>query len=177
MSFVPRGKAISGTLLAYTGTTFSMGSPLSRKSRRAPPSSCADESDPARGLPYLVAERSGRVLGYCYAAPYRSRSAYRFTLEDSIYIDAGEARRGVGRALVGLIERCRSSATGRWWRDRRQRPLALDRLARALGFSRVGVLPAVGFKFGGWIDIVLMQRPLGSGAMTLPADEGHSNGE
>ena len=54
----------------------------------------------ARGLPYLVAERSGRVLGYCYASPYRTRSAYRFTVEDSIYIDAAELGRGIGRALL-----------------------------------------------------------------------------
>ncbi len=61
----------------------------------------------ARGLPYLVAEQSGRVLGYCYASPYRTRSAYRFTLEDSIYVDAGEVGRGIGRALLReLLERC-----------------------------------------------------------------------
>jgi L-amino acid N-acyltransferase YncA len=59
------------------------------------------------GLPFLVAERAGRVLGYCYAAPYRSRSAYRFTLEDSIYIDQAEVGRGLGRALLArLIDRC-----------------------------------------------------------------------
>ncbi|HEU0157501.1 MAG TPA: GNAT family N-acetyltransferase, partial [Stellaceae bacterium] len=61
----------------------------------------------ARGLPYLVAEEGGRVLGYAYASPYRTRSAYRFTVEDSIYIDAAETGRGLGRALLSeLIERC-----------------------------------------------------------------------
>src|ERR1700751_1736730 len=60
-----------------------------------------------RGLTYLVAERSGRVLGYCYASPYRTRSAYRFTLEDSIYIDQAEVGRGLGRALLAtLLDRC-----------------------------------------------------------------------
>ena len=126
----------------------------------------------ARGLPYLVAERSGRVLGYCYASLYRSRSAYRFTLEDSIYVDAGEVGRGIGRALLReLIEHC--AAQG--YRQivaviggRDQWPSI--RLHAALGFARVGLLPAVGYKFGGWVDIVLMQRALGEGA-DAPASE------
>src|SRR6201987_2311430 len=116
-----------------------------------------------RGLPYRVAERSGRVLGYCYAAPYRSRSAYRFTLEDSIYIDQVEVGRGLGRALLtSLLDHCtelgyRQMVAGiggsdSWpWR----------RLHAALGFARIGLLSAVGFKFGSWVDIVLMQRALG----------------
>jgi L-amino acid N-acyltransferase YncA len=124
----------------------------------------------ARGLPYLVAERSGRVLGYCYAGPYRPRSAYRFTLEDSIYIDAAEVGRGIGRALLGtLLDRCTELGY-------RQMVAVIGgsdtwpsiRLHAALGFTQVGVLPAVGFKFGGWVDIVLMQRALGCGATTLP---------
>jgi L-amino acid N-acyltransferase YncA len=123
-----------------------------------------------RDLPYLVAERGGRVVGFCYAAPYRLRSAYRFTLEDSIYVDADEIRRGIGRALLSvLIERC----GGLGYRQmvaviggREQWPSI--RLHEALGFARVGLLPAVGFKFGDWVDIVLMQRALGPGATTLP---------
>jgi phosphinothricin acetyltransferase len=125
----------------------------------------------ARGLPYLVAERSRRVLGYCYASPYRPRSAYRFTLEDSIYIDAVEVGRGVGKALLGsLLDRCAELGY-------RQMVAVVGgsdswpsiRLHAALGFTQVGVLPAVGFKFGGWVDIVLMQRALGRGATTEPA--------
>jgi phosphinothricin acetyltransferase len=125
----------------------------------------------ARGLPYLVAECSGRVLGYCYASPYRTRSAYRFTLEDSIYIDAAKLGRGIGRALLGnLIERC----TELGYRQMVAVVGGSDtwpsiRLHAALGFSKVGVLPAIGFKFGGWVDIVLMQRDLGCGATTEPA--------
>jgi L-amino acid N-acyltransferase YncA len=125
----------------------------------------------ARGLPYLVAERSGRVLGYCYASPYRPRSAYRFTLEDSVYLDAAEVGRGIGRVLLArLLDRCTELGY-------RQMVAVIGggdtwpsiRLHAALGFIRIGVLPAVGFKFGGWIDIVLMQRALGSGATTVPA--------
>ena len=122
------------------------------------------------GLPYLVAERSNHVLGYCYAAPYRSRSAYRFTLEDSIYVDQAEVGRGLGRALLaGLLDRC--SELGY-----RQMVAVIGgsdtwpslRLHAGLGFARTGVLPAVGFKFGHWVDIVLMQRALGLGSTTAP---------
>jgi phosphinothricin acetyltransferase len=125
-------------------------------------------------LPYLVAERSGRVLGYCYASRYRARSAYRFTLEDSIYVDAAEVGRGVGRALLStLIERCCElgyrqmiaviGGSDQW---------PSIRLHEKLGFARAGLLSAVGFKFGNWIDCVLMQRPLGSGATTPPLEVG-----
>jgi L-amino acid N-acyltransferase YncA len=122
------------------------------------------------GLPYLVAEAGGRVIGYCYAAPFRPRSGYRFTLEDSIYIDAAEVGRGIGRALMTpLLARCEALGYrqivavigGR-------ETIASIRLHAALGFAHSGILPAVGFKFGRWIDIVLMQRALGPGPETLP---------
>jgi L-amino acid N-acyltransferase YncA len=126
----------------------------------------------ALGLPYLVAERSGRVLGYCYAGPYRPRSAYRFTLEDSVYIDAAEVGRGIGRALLGsLLDRCAELGY-------RQMVAVIGgsdtwpsiRLHAALGFTQIGTLPAVGFKFGSWVDIVLMQSALGCGATTAPRE-------
>jgi phosphinothricin acetyltransferase len=126
----------------------------------------------SRGLPYFVAERDGRVIGYCYAGLFRPRSGYRFTLEDSIYVDAAEIGRGVGRALLGpLLLR----ATELGYRQMvavigGRETLASIRLHEALGFGHAGVLPAVGFKFGRWIDIVLMQRVLGPGAATLPGD-------
>lgn len=122
------------------------------------------------GLPYLVAERGGRVVGYCYAGPFRPRSGYRFTLEDSIYIDAAEVGRGIGRALLSpVLVRCaelgyRQMVAVIGGRE----TVASIRLHEALGFAHIGVLPAVGFKFGRWIDIVLMQRALGPGAATLP---------
>jgi phosphinothricin acetyltransferase len=132
----------------------------------------------ARGLPYLVAEQSERVLGYCYASRYRTRSAYRFAVEDSIYIDGAEVGRGIGRALLSeLIALC----TAQGYRQMvaviggsDQRPSI--RLHAALGFARVGVLPAIGFKFGAWVDTVLMQRALGEGAGTLPAEIGGEHG-
>lgn len=125
----------------------------------------------ARGLSWLVAcDTAGHVLGYAYAAPYRLRVAYRYTLEDSIYVAPPAMRRGIGRALLrALIARC--TETGH-----RQMVavigdsanMASIRLHEGLGFRHVGMLPASGFKFGRWVDSVLMQRDLGEGAATLP---------
>jgi L-amino acid N-acyltransferase YncA len=125
-----------------------------------------------RGLPYLVAERGARVIGYCYAGLFRPRTGYRFTLEDSVYVDAGEVGRGIGRALLEqVIARCselgyRQMVAVIGGRE----TIPSIRLHEALGFTHIGVLPAVGFKFGRWIDIILLQRTLGAGADTLPSD-------
>jgi len=126
----------------------------------------------ARGLPYLVAESGGTLAGYAYAGPYRTRSAYRFALENSVYVDAGMARRGVGRALMGpLLEICEAAGY--------RRMVAVigggDNhgsigLHAACGFRPAGVLPGMGFKFGRWIDSVLMERPLGDGDASLPSE-------
>ena len=123
-----------------------------------------------RGLPYLVAEREGRVIGYCYAGPFRPRVAYRFTVEDSVYVEAGEIGRGLGRVLLEqVIARCselgyRQMVAVIGGRE----TVGSIRLHERLGFAPIGVLPAVGFKFGRWIDIILMQRELGPGADTPP---------
>ena len=121
-------------------------------------------------FPYLVAERDEKVLGYAYAGLYRARVAYRHTLEDSIYIAPDCHGQGVGRALIG---RLLSEAAARGYRqmiavigDSEQ--VASIALHRATGFRMVGTFEAVGFKFGRWLDTVLMQRPLGSGATTPP---------
>jgi L-amino acid N-acyltransferase YncA len=116
----------------------------------------------SHGLPYLVVESDGRVAGYCYAGPYRSRSAYRFTVEDSVYIARASAGQGLGSALLAaLIERCERGS----WRqmvavigDRDN--LASIGLHRKFGFRHVGTLEQVGFKFGRSVDSVLMQRAL-----------------
>jgi L-amino acid N-acyltransferase YncA len=121
-----------------------------------------------RGLPYLVAERDGRVIGYCYAGPFRPRVAYRFTVEDSVYVEAAEIGRGLGRALLEqVIARCselgyRQMVAVIGGSDN----AASISLHAALGFRHAGVLPAVGRKFDRWIDTVLMQRALGPGAST-----------
>jgi L-amino acid N-acyltransferase YncA len=123
-----------------------------------------------RGLPYLVAELDGKVVGYSYAVPYRARAAYRYSIEDSVYIVDGMGGRGVGKALLSeLIERC---SKGPW----RQMVAVIGNSANSgsialherLGFRLVGTLECVGFKLGQWVDTVLMQRELGEGKSTLP---------
>jgi L-amino acid N-acyltransferase YncA len=122
------------------------------------------------GLPYLAAELGGRVVGYSYATAYRPRPAYRFTVEDSVYVAQGMQGRGIGRALLSaLIARCE---TGPW----RQMIAVIGdsgnvgsiALHRQQGFRLIGTFEAVGFKLGRWVDTVHMQRPLGAGGDTLP---------
>jgi phosphinothricin acetyltransferase len=128
----------------------------------------------ARGLPYVVAEIDGVLAGYAYAAPYRLRPAYRYTVEDSVYVAPSMPRRGAGRALLEtLVAACVA-------RGYRQMVAVIGDSANAAsigfhaacGFERVGLLPGVGFKFGRWVDSVLMQRALGAGQRTLPDDAG-----
>jgi L-amino acid N-acyltransferase YncA len=125
-----------------------------------------------RGLPYLAAEVDGRTLGYAYAGPFRMRSAYRYTVEDSIYVSPDAQRRGLGRLLLTeLIERCTAQGL-------RQMVAVIGDSANAasvnlhlaLGFRHTGTLQNLGFKFGRWVDAVLMQRALGEGDTTLPRD-------
>jgi phosphinothricin acetyltransferase len=124
----------------------------------------------ARGLPHLVAELEGAVVGYAYAGPYRPRPAYRHTVEDSVYLAPAHIGRGVGRALLAqLIDACTAAGY-------RQMVAVIGDSANApsiglhaaLGFRQVGLLRSVGFKLGRWVDSVLMERPLGPGDSTLP---------
>lgn len=123
------------------------------------------------GLPYLVAEEAGgTIFGYGYCSLYRTRSAYRYTLEDSIYIRHGLQGKGTGKALLGeLIRTCEAL-------NYRQMVAVIGDSANAAsiglhasqGFLRVGILRSTGFKFGRWVDSMLMQRPLGKGDGTPP---------
>jgi len=121
-------------------------------------------------FPYLVAEVEGAVAGYAYAGPYRTRPAYRWSVEDSIYVDPAAQRRGVGRALMTQLIQ---ASEARGFRqmiavigDSAQ--IASIELHRAAGFYYVGNIQNVGYKFGRWLDSVIMQRPLGPGATTTP---------
>jgi phosphinothricin acetyltransferase len=124
----------------------------------------------ALGLPYLVAEQGGVVVGYCYATSYRPRRAYRYAIEDSVYIADGRAGRGIGAALLAaLIARCEVGP----WRQMiaiigNSENAASIALHRRLGFAHVGTLRSVGFKLGRWVDTVVMQRALGCGDAEVP---------
>lgn len=127
----------------------------------------------AVGLPYLVAELGGRVVGFAYAGLYRQRSAYRFTVEDSVYVDPDCMGRGVGRLLLERVVvgcgrlgyRQMLALIGDRGTDRSVR------LHANLGFRHLGVQSAVGFKFGRWLDVVLMQRALGASGASLPDED------
>jgi len=124
----------------------------------------------AQGLPYLAAELGGEVLGYGYCSLYRTRSGYRHTLEDSVYVRQGSEGKGIGKAVLAeLIARCTAL---------KYRQLvavigdsgnaASIGLHASLGFVRAGNLRSVGFKLGRWVDSVLMQLPLGAGDGARP---------
>ncbi|WP_407157531.1 GNAT family N-acetyltransferase [Bradyrhizobium sp. STM 3557] len=122
------------------------------------------------GFPYFVALLDGRIAGYAYAGPYRPRPAYRFTVENSVYLDPISHRRGIGlRLMQELIEACTA-------RGFRQMIAVIGDSANAAsvglhtkcGFQMIGTHPSVGLKFGRWLDTVMMQVPLGEGATTLP---------
>ncbi|MFG6439722.1 GNAT family N-acetyltransferase [Roseateles sp. LKC17W] len=122
----------------------------------------------SRQLPWLVAERDGEILGYAYANYFRPRLAYRFCVEDSIYLAPGAQGQGVGRLLLAeLIARCEAAGA-------RQMLAVIGDAANAgsigvhtaLGFQHTGVLKSAGWKFGRWLDVVLMQRALGVGDAT-----------
>ena len=124
------------------------------------------------GFPYLVATLDGRAIGYAYAGPYRPRPAYRFTVENSVYLQPAIHRRGIGLQLLQrlIVE---SEARGH-----RQMIAVIGDSANAgsigvhsrCGFQMIGTHPNVGFKFGRWLDTVMMQLALGDGGKTVPAD-------
>ncbi len=123
-----------------------------------------------KGWPHIVAELDGNVVGFAYVAAFRPRSAYRYTVEDSIYVDPDTTRRGVGSALMGaLITRaealgCRQMVAVIGGSDN----APSINLHERFGFKRAATLNATGFKFGRWADTVIMQRAIGPGDEALP---------
>jgi L-amino acid N-acyltransferase YncA len=122
------------------------------------------------GFPFIVADINGVLAGYAYAGPYRARPAYRFTVEDSIYIDPTMQRRGIGRALLTRLLAETEAAGHRQMiaviGDSANTPSIA--LHAAAGFRMVGTFESVGYKFDRWLDSVLMQKALGKGATTAP---------
>jgi L-amino acid N-acyltransferase YncA len=126
----------------------------------------------AKGLPYLVAEQGGRVLGFAYCNWFKPRPAYRFSAEDSVYVAHDAPRQGIGRALLAEL-------SGQAERTGVRKLIAVIGdsgnhgsvgVHRATGFTDVGVLKSCGWKFGRWLDVVLMEKPLGLGDATSPVD-------
>ena len=122
----------------------------------------------AKGLPWLVAERGAWVLGYAYANHFRPRPAYRFSVEDSIYLHPEAQGSGIGRLLLAeLLAHCQAAGARQMLAvigdSANQASIAVH---RSLGFEPCGLLQSVGWKFGRWLDVVLMQRALGAGALS-----------
>ena len=125
----------------------------------------------SKGLPYLVAEEDGKVLGFAYCQWFKPRPAYRFSAEDSIYLHAEAAGKGLGSELLGALME-KAEATG----IRKLIAVIGDSdnrgsigVHRSLGFNHVGILKSCGWKFGRWLDVVLMEKALGEGDTTPPA--------
>jgi len=122
-----------------------------------------------RRLPHLVADRGGAVVGYAYAVPFRKRPAYRYTIKHSIYIHPDHLHAGIGRMLLpALIDACAAAGYRQMigYVDAANKPSI--GLHTSCGFREVGYLPAVGYKFGRWTDVVMLQRSLGNGSATAP---------
>lgn len=122
------------------------------------------------GFPYFVAEIDGKIAGYSYASSYRPRPGYRFTVENSIYVDSTYQRRGIARTLLAtLIDACSQQGFRQMIAiiGDSENSASIE-LHRALGFVHVGTAVAIGFKFGRWLDSVMMQKTLGEGSRSLP---------
>ena len=126
----------------------------------------------SKGLPYLVAEEDGEILGFAYGNWFKPRPAYRYSVEDSVYLAPGLDRKGLGRALLAeLLTHCEAAGI------RKVMAIIGDSanagsvgVHRALGFTQVGIVEACGWKFGAWRDIVIMQKTLGPGSSELPIE-------
>jgi L-amino acid N-acyltransferase YncA len=173
MSRIPAGVSLRPAIAADAGALAAIYEPHVRKGTATfelePPDAAEMERRwqdvTSRGMPSLVAVSDGEVLGYAYAAPYRPRPAYRFTVEDSIYVRAEASGKGIGRALLSALIDASERAGAR------QMIAVIGDSANTasiavhatLGFRQIGMLASVGNKFARWLDVVLMQRALGPG--------------
>jgi phosphinothricin acetyltransferase len=161
---IPRITAIYGHWVTHGLASFEVEPPEAAEMARR------REAVLAAGFPYLVAEAPEGVLGYAYASAYRTRPAYRFSVENSVYVAPGTGQRGIGLALMEeVITRCTAAGF-------RQMVAVIGDSANAAsialhkraGFTTARLLKAAGWKHGRWVDSVLMQRPLGDGAQVPP---------
>jgi len=124
-----------------------------------------------KGLPYIVAERAGAVVGYAYVTLYRPRPAYRFTVENSVYVQEGLAGEGIGsKLLVELIRRCEQAGYRQMIAVIGDSSAASVALHKRHGFEQVGLFRSVGFKAGAWRDTAMLQLELGAGDRAPPQD-------
>ena len=124
----------------------------------------------AKNLPYLVAEQNGQVVGYAYVTLYRPRPAYRFTVEDSVYVREGLAGQGIGSLLLSeLIKICTAKGYRQLMAVVGDASPPSVSLHQRHGFTLAGTFKSVGYKFGAWRDTAMLQRPLGDGDSTDPA--------
>lgn len=127
------------------------------------------------GYPYLVADRAGEVVGYAYAGPYRPRPAYRHTVESTVYVAPGAQRGGIGRRLMqAIIEMCEEAGFRQMIAivgDGGNQQASVG-LHAALGFREIGTIEGSGYKFGRWLDTLIMQRALGAGTSNPPPEAG-----
>jgi phosphinothricin acetyltransferase len=166
LSDIPAITRIYGHAVTHGTASFELEAPTEAEMRKRMETLLAGQ------FPYIVAELDGAVVGYAYAGPYRARPAYRFSVENSIYVAPEMHRRGIGRVLLkALIE----ASTARGFRlmiavigDSAQK--ASIGIHKAHGFKDAGVFKNVGYKFGRWLDTVHMQLPLGDGPNTPPKD-------
>jgi phosphinothricin acetyltransferase len=166
LSDIPAITRIYGHAVTHGTASFELEAPTEAEMRKRMETLLAGK------FPYIVAELDGAVAGYAYAGPYRARPAYRFSVENSIYVAPEMHRRGIGRVLLkALIE----ASTARGFRlmiavigDSAQK--ASIGIHKAHGFKDAGVFKNVGYKFGRWLDTVHMQLPLGDGPNTPPKD-------
>lgn len=125
-----------------------------------------------KGLPYIVAEREGEVLGYAYATMYRARPAYRFTVENSVYVKEGFADEGIGsKLLVELIHRCESAGYRQMIAVIGDSSAPSVALHKRHGFKEVGLFRSVGYKAGAWRDTAMLQLELGAGNRLPPGED------
>ena len=124
----------------------------------------------AQGFPYVVAELDGKVVGFAYASAYRTRIGYRYTVENSVYVDVRHQGRGIGKHLMAaVIAACEKQGMRQMVAvigDRAN--VASIKLHESCGFKLIGIFPSLGFKFGRWVDCVQMQLALGEGDSGLP---------
>jgi L-amino acid N-acyltransferase YncA len=150
--------------VAYGTATFEIEPPPEAEMARR------QEALLANNYPYVVAEQDGVVAGYAYAGPYHARPAYRWSVEDSVYVAPEFQRQGFGRLLLA---RLLADAEARGFRQMiavigDSANAGSIALHAAAGFRRIGTVQSVGFKHGRWLDTLLMQRPLGVGDSTAP---------